>query len=247
MKLKKRERFVFDPKYDEYKKQVNKNVNSIKKKTNLITKNYRYLGEVKNNKPNGWGKLEEVHKKNSKPFCTNIGEFRNGRLNGLGYIQFGHPLIHIGYFKNGWLNGSGRVLYGSLNSKSKDKNFGGFEGEFKNDRLDGYGIEFSSNESKLGKDKNGFKVPQIIYRGEWKFNYPNGKGINYYEGIMVCDGNWKNNRANGECTIQFYGKDIIKGIWRNGKLIKKISEIGNPEAYTRNLFSLITKSMEDQS
>jgi len=205
------------------------------------------LGEVKNNKPHGWGKLEEIFKKNSKPFCTNIGKFTNGRLNGLGYIKYNHPLIKIGYFKNGLLDGSGRVLYGSLNSKSKDKNFMGFEGEFKKGKLEGYGIEFGTLFSKFGRDKNGLKIPQIIYRGEWKFDYPNGKGINYYEDVMVCDGNWRNNRAHGECTIQFYGKDVIKGIWRNRKLTKKISEIGNPETHTRNVFSLITKSMENQN
>jgi hypothetical protein len=244
--MKRRERFILDQIYDEYKKQVKKNVNSIKKKTNLITRNYRYTGEVNNNKPNGWGKLIEVSKKNPKPFCTNVGKFRNGRLNGLGYIQFGHPLIHIGYFKNGSLDGQGRVLYGSLNPKSKDKSTFGYEGEFKKGSLDGYGVEFGGVFSKLDRDKNKIKVSEIVYKGQWYRGEPHGKGINYFGDIFVCDGNWKYKFAHGECTIQFYGKDILKGIWKNGKLIKKISEEGNTDAYTRSTFEVLRKGMEDE-
>ena len=175
------------------------------------------------------------------------GNFVDGKLNGLGYIQFGHPLIHIGNFTNNRLNGKGRILYGDRKSTSKPITLSGFEGNFKNDVLHGYGIEFTTFGAKQGIDKQGIKIPTIIYKGEWKNGEPNGKGINYYEGIFVCDGNWKNNHAHGECVIQFYGKDTVNGIWKNGKLIKKLSEIGNPDAYTKHLFSKVTKSMSNQN
>ena len=176
--MKKREKFIFDNFYDDIRNEVNSKIKSILKTNTIKSKNYEYIGEVKNKKPNGWGKLTEVSKKFPKPFRTFYGNFVDGKLNGLGYIKFGHPLIHIGNFTNNRLN---------------------------------------------------------------------GKGINYYEGIFVCDGNWKNNHAHGECVIQFYGKDTVNGIWKNGKLIKKLSEIGNPDVYTRHLFSKITKSMSNQN
>ena len=59
-----------------------------------------YIIQLKNNKPNGWGKLEEVHKKNSKPFCTNIGEFRNGTLVGQ-ILSEGNPAFW-GSFDGEW-------------------------------------------------------------------------------------------------------------------------------------------------
>lgn len=246
LKMLKREKFVFDKYYDDLKKEINKKIKLIKKNKNLTTNTYKFIGEVKNKKPNGWGRLFDVNKKFPKPFRISYGYFTDGELNGPGYVQYGHPLIHIGHFKKNRLYGKGRVLYGTLNKKSKDKTFFGYEGEFKNGVLNGYGIEFSNFGAKVGLLKKGVKNPQIVFKGEWKSGEPNGKGINYYEGVMVCDGSWKNNYAHGECTIQFYGKDTVNGIWRNGKLIKKISEIGNPDAYTRHLFSKITKSMSNQ-
>ena len=38
----------------------------------------------------------------------------------------------------------------------------------------------------------------------------------------------------------------MKGIWKNGKLIKKISEEGNTDAYTRSTFEVLRKGMEDE-
>jgi hypothetical protein len=245
--MKKREKFIFDNYYDGIKKDVDSKIKSISKIKTIISENYKYTGEVKNKKPNGWGKLTEVSKKFPKPFRTLYGNFVDGKLNGVGYIQFGHPLIHIGNFKNNRLNGKGRILYGDRKSTSKPITLSGFEGNFRDDILNGYGIEFTTFGAKQGIDKQGIKIPTIIYKGEWKNGEPNGKGINYYEGIFVCDGNWKNNHAHGECVIQFYGKDTVNGIWKNGKLTKKISEIGTPDAYTKHLFSKITKSMSNQN
>ena len=245
--MKKREKFIFDNFYDDIRNEVNSKIKSILKTNTIKSKNYEYIGEVKNKKPNGWGKLTEVSKKFPKPFRTFYGNFVDGKLNGLGYIKFGHPLIHIGNFTNNRLNGKGRILYGDRKSTSKPITLSGFEGNFKDDVLHGYGIEFTTFGAKHGIDKQGIKIPTIIYKGEWKNGEPNGKGINYYEGIFVCDGNWKNNHAHGECVIQFYGKDTVNGIWKNGKLIKKLSEIGNPDVYTRHLFSKITKSMSNQN
>ena len=195
--MKKREKFIFDNFYDDIRKEVNSKIKSILKTNTIKSKNYEYIGEVKNKKPNGWGKLTEVSKKFPKPFRTFYGNFVDGKLNGLGYIQFGHPLIHIGNFTNNRLNGKGRILYGDRKSTSRPITLSGFEGNFKDDVLHGYGIEFTTFGAKQGIDKQGIKIPTIIYKGEWKNGNKSGKGIFTWNSGNIYEGNWINGKRTG--------------------------------------------------
>ena len=58
-------------------------------------KNYKYVGEIKNGKPNGQGKWTFIDGKNY------VGEFRNGNFHGQGTFTRSDGEKFIGEFKNG--------------------------------------------------------------------------------------------------------------------------------------------------
>ena len=86
----------------------NENKNENNQKIILNDSNY-YIGEIKNGKPNGKGK---VYNKNNVLIYE--GDFINGIKEGIGNMNLGDDKYYYGYFKNEKFNGKG-ILYKKLN------------------------------------------------------------------------------------------------------------------------------------
>ena len=210
MRKKKNNKFIFNPIYDKLIKEIQNKLKKIKSKK-IENKKYSYIGEIKNNLPNGWGKMVCIAP-NGQESETKIGEFKNGKLNGKGYIKFKHDLEYVGHF-NKDRHYKGRALWGSRTNK-KDKYYYGYEIEFERDKSEGYAIKFSID------PMNASKPPNIIYEGIVnEAKDPQGKGTAYISGNRICEGIWRWHFAHGECKVQ-YKDEYYEGIWKYGKLAK---------------------------
>lgn len=154
-----------------------------------------YIGELKNNKPEGSGILVKSMYGMILDIVY-IGDFKDGRLHGAG-IKFDSDTgeIQIMNCENGKARGllfkifpslSGYTLY--IGKEVGDKRFeckiyeGGtlvYDGEMEDGEYDGFGIEYSFYGNK-------------IYEGEFKDGYRDGQGTEYdEEGNVIYSGKWK--------------------------------------------------------
>ena len=133
--------------------------NEIKKKRNngkYINGKYiweddkYYIGEYKNNIPNGKG-----IKYYSNGNILYEGDFINGKFEGNGKYIYEDCDYFIGEYKNGLRNGKGKIYYKNGNIM--------FEGNYINDKEEGNGKCIWENGE--------------YYIGQWKNGLRNGKGI----------------------------------------------------------------------
>ena len=147
-----------------------------------------------------------------------VGEFKNGKLDGIGKLTKPTGYIYEGEFRNGTLNGKGKIVYPSgskYEGEVEDNQPNGqgkmnysnkciYEGEFKNCKKDGKGIFiFSTNTKYVGQ----FKNDSVDGIGE--IFYTSG---NYYNGICL------NGFKNGKGTFQLKNGDNFEGTYINDKL-----------------------------
>jgi len=116
----------------------------------------RYVGEFKNGKPHGQGKL-------TWRFNQYIGEFKEGRFDGQGTLNYKSRIsadlgTYVGSFKDGKRSGNG-----VMNLPDDDV----FTGEYLNDLRHGKGVM----KYKGGK----------VYEGEYRFDKEDGQGVLLYE------------------------------------------------------------------
>ena len=149
-----------------------------------------YLGQFKNNLPNGKG-----IKYNSNGNIMYEGDFINGKYEGNGKCIFENGQYYIGQWKNGLKNGKGTLYY-----KNGDVLY---EGDFVNDAAEGNGISL---------------VPDgEYYIGQMKKGLRNGKGIEYYaNGNIRYEGDFVNNRYEGHGKNILRNGDYYIGQWKNG-------------------------------
>ena len=88
--------------------------------------NYYYLGELKNRKPNGKGKVY-----NNNGFLLYEGDFVNGDFEGLGRFNYYQGFYYIGQWKNHFRHGLGKYydIKGNLR----------YDGGWVNDKPEGIG------------------------------------------------------------------------------------------------------------
>ena len=210
MKKKKIKKFIFNPIYDKLIEEIQNKLKKIKSKK-IKNKEYSYIGEIKNNLPNGWGKMVCINP-NGTESESKIGEFKNGKLNGKGYIKFKHDLELVGHFIKDRLY-EGRQLHGSRTKK--DKYHFGHEIYFKKDKENGFANIFSTDP--------GHSKPTTRYVGDVNNNnspFPHGKGIAcIYPFNAIAEGEWRWQFAHGEFKVQ-YKDEYYEGIWKYGKLTK---------------------------
>ena len=118
-------------------------------KGDLITDNYHYIGEFKNNKLNGKGKIEFI-----KEGKTYEGEFENNEINGKGIYKWKNGDIYEGQMKKGKMHGYGKYCYNDGKI---------YEGEYIN------GIKNGKGKFIYSKNK--------YYEGLFLEGYPNGEGF----------------------------------------------------------------------
>ena len=87
------------------------------KKINKSKSFKKYEGEVKTDKPNGWGSM--VLNDNSIIY----GDFKNGKLNGFGISEKKGNISELGFFKNSQLIGETLKIYMSKKVKHFRKIF----------------------------------------------------------------------------------------------------------------------------
>lgn len=151
---------------------------------------YTYVGEVKNNKPDGLGVA--IYNNNTAMYY--VGNFANGQFSGKGTLVFTHKGFLTGNWKNGKLNGKGATLNkekslfvgnffdGKKTGKGtliyKDNGF--ITGEFANDQFSGRNIYISSTANNINDN---------IYYASKK----NGTGYQYdVENKKLFEGEWSN-------------------------------------------------------
>ena len=187
----------------------------------LPYKNYKYLGELDDNLPNGFG--VKLHSD-----TISIGEFKDSYLyTGYceKYICAENEVLPVfkGSYKKGKINGIAKFYENGILA---------FEGNMHKGLRKGMGKEYHDGmlvyEGNYEKDlKHGygkaFKDGLIWYDGTWKKGKRSGQGKLYNEnGIIVYDGKWGDDLYDGKGKLYENGM-CIEGKWDEGKLVKSIS------------------------
>ena len=163
-------------------------------RTSYTTSDGIYIGNYVNKKRNGKGKLILADQSYYE------GNFKDGVFNGSGYYRT-RNYTYKGQFIAGKKSGKGKLE--NLTTKSI------YEGEFKNDMKEGYGIEkfndgsvykgYYSQDMKQGqgiltlkKEKN-----NSIFEGEFKNGKIWGKGKYKWDNGKQYEGEWENNEISG--------------------------------------------------
>jgi len=167
-------------------------------------KDWKYIGEIKNGKPNGTGVLSSTYGKYS-------GEVKNGIQHGQGTYTYKSGRKRVGEFRKGkpW------------NVKSYDKN-GKIETEWvKGIKLKKVAQEtgvlyFKKVNGKYGWFKNGDDKKDWIYVGEIKNGKPNGTGV-LSSTFGKYSGEVKNGIQHGQGTYTYKSGRKRVGEFRKGK------------------------------
>ena len=134
-------------------------------------KKYKYLGEFKNNKFHGKGKLiYDDH-------TTYEGGFFDGYIEGEGNLLFIDGSYYKGNFEKNKFSGKGKFFF---------KNGRKYFGDWKDNAMDGLGTFTWDEDTK--------------YKGEYKNNKKEGNGV-YSFGANLYDGYWVNNLPHGKGTL----------------------------------------------
>ena len=195
-----------------------------------------YIGEFKNNKPNGKG---IKYNKNGKILYD--GDFINGKFEGNGKYINEDGLSYIGQWKNGTIHGKGILYYSNGNIK--------YKGDWVNNKYEGNGIEIQKNGYYyMGQFKNGIlngfakefdPNGNLKYQGDWVNNIPEGNGEYFWEDGYYYIGQIKNGLRNGKGTMYYPNGSVnYEGDWvnekyeGNGKLV-----LGNGDYYIGRFYN----------
>jgi hypothetical protein len=202
----------------------------------LFSNGIKFEGQFENNSFNGIGR--HINKKgdlfegtfiNGKLNGNGIqkslngtlysGEFINGKKNGFGILKT-EDYIYKGQFYDDLKNGKGKITFNKINDF--------YEGEFKNNLIEGFGIyNYENGDIYKGEFKNGKMNGKglFIWKSgeEYYGNYVNGIkdgfGIYKYKNGKVYNGMFKNGKCNGYGKVSF-GDSVYDTIFANGKLVQ---------------------------
>ena len=195
--------------YNRIKSQnIYKNVNSIDtiflKNSNLFNKGIipnqegEFEGKIINNKKNGFG-IKKWENKSKNSISKFIGIFYENEVNGNGkYITITNNTIQIS-FEGEFINNkaNGYGIY-KINKK------GFYEGEWENDLQNNIGIEEWNDGS--------------LYKGEFKNGKKCGIGTYIWNDGAKYYGEWNNNFINGWGVYFFKDGKIYLGEWINNEM-----------------------------
>ncbi len=168
--------------------------------------NYYYIGQWKNDKINGKGKLFNNNE------LIYEGEFVNYQFEGNGKYIYQDGSFYIGQFLNNKKHGKGILYYKNGNIKYDGyfvfDNFVGngkyiyedgafYYGNFLNNKKNGKGILYNKNGT-------------IKYIGDFKDDKYEGEGKYIYGNGMFYIGQWKNNKKNGKGKLFNKKNNIIE-------------------------------------
>ena len=178
------------------------------KKEKITTKDWTYVGEVKNGKPHGKGKRTWSVKVPFKQGTKYEGSFKNGKENGKGKLRFppeeGKGDLYVGGFKEGKFHG---------------------KGIYTNEDM---GKHYQSGLKDIGVWKNGKPIKgKTIYKdgtkyiGDWTWTVP------AHFGIPIAHGYGKITYPNGNKFVgKFYNDEPVKGEgtihWNDAKYVGEV-------------------------
>ena len=155
---------------------------------------------------------------NLKDGRTYEGTFVDGKLEGEGTYINNKGDIYIGGFIGGKLNGNGKIIQKreninksnggneqeNINNKdNNDDNNLVYEGEIKDFKREGHGVE---------------KCPEYVYEGNFHDDMKNGQGsIKYLKLRRKYEGEFKNNEITGYGYLIYENKQTYKGNLVDGK------------------------------
>ena len=191
----------------------------------------KYTGSVLNGLRDGFGKYF------SPEGVTYEGEWKDGLKHGKGMMKT-ESMTYDGSWESGNINGKGKIKWENGNI---------FEGEFKENKMNGYGymIWYDLLEKYIGKWKddkqngNGMHIwyePQgelkemrNRYVGQWKNGARNGYGVFFYSNGARYEGEWKNNLKNGFGIMVYEDGRKYIGRFDEDRLVDKYNELSEEE------------------
>ena len=205
------------------------------------SKGYKYQGEFSNGEINGYGRmytlegdlfegnfikglLEGEGKKVSNDLTVYKGNFIHSKREGEGSEETPEH-IYIGQFKNDQKFGQGKVKY----KLYKDV----YQGEFKNNAINGYGLYIWENKHTYQGDflngkmhgKGVYKWPEGgEYDGEYVNGIKEGKGVFTWEDGRIFKGPFTNGKPNGK-GILIINEIELEVEFNKGKLLGNVKEM----------------------
>ena len=154
----------------------------------LITPYYVLKGEWRKGEFTGWGR------KYFRNGDILEGKFIDGEINGKGnFKNKNKDTIYIGDFFKGEKWGKGELITEKYH----------YKGDFKNDKLHGYGII-------------DFLIEGQTYEGNFENNEINGKGVYKWKNGDIYEGDMKNGKMNGNGKYIYFDGKIYEGQYING-------------------------------
>lgn len=174
------------------------------KLTNDVT-NIMYVGDLKDNQPNGLGIIFEPDPDGENPMPS---------------------IKYIGYFKKGLFDGYGRVYHIPTNEDDEDYlasvmypdvkdavnkrlNYLEYEGIFKKGKMIGKGNQFHYTTMRMESDL-GIEPSISVTIGTFKDGKINGKGKSYYSGYLLYSGSYKDGKFDGKGTLYFQESNKVQ-------------------------------------
>ena len=150
-----------------------------------------------------------------------VGEWKDGKWNGQGNLNFSNGDNYVGGFKDDKRNGQGRLYFGNGTR---------YFGEWKDDKRNGQGtLTFADSTKYVGEFKDG------LFNGQGTYTYADGKkyvgehtdGKQNGQGTFTLPsgekyvGEFKDGLFNGQGTsYSSNGSISSQGIWADGKLLR---------------------------
>ncbi len=195
-------------------------------------KDSKYVGEIKNRKPNGQGTF--TFGKGEWEGDEYIGKWRDGEYEGQGTFTWTNGEKYIGEWRDGKRDGQGTYTF-----PDGEK----YIGEWRDGKRDGQGTNtYPSGDKYVGEYKDGKRDGQGTftypsggnYEGEWKDGEYEGQGIKTWSNGDKYIGEFKDGEINGQGTYTYssgskeVGENKNGIIWngtrydKNGKIIYKV-------------------------
>ena len=163
------------------------------------TKTYKdgrvYKGLFKNNKREGKGILY-------RPDGTIFeGKYKNDEQDGIGINTNKEGKKIIGFFKEGKVIKGKAIMYYDEQDRNKMHFTNKYEGDFQNNRREGYGTFIMNNGDR--------------YEGEFQKDSYNGSGIYYWANGNKYEGGFKNNKKEGKGILSFNDGEMLDCLWKD--------------------------------
>lgn len=149
------------------------------------------------------------------------GQLQNNKPNGQGkLLDSSGKLVYEGGFKDGLFDGQGKVYKDGMVV---------LEGQFTNDKLNGYGKSYYletgvlayegsyTNGQKSGSGKAYDPSGKLQYDGQWLENQKSGQGT-FYSDDVTYNGQFADDKPNGQGTFKISNGSVYNGEVKDGKI-----------------------------